>query len=487
MKLLAIDIGASGGKAILGEFDGGHLKLKEIRRFTNGFVEVSGHKHWDILRLFYEVKSCLRAAPDADCVGIDTWGVDYGYVDRDGDLLGLPFAYRDARTDKSVSAVHAVIPFERLYELNGIQHLPFNTIYQFADDLISRPWLVENADKALMIPELLGFILTGERFGEYTNASTTGLLDVRTRIWSDEILEKIGFPVERLPKIIQPGELRVPLTAQISHETGSRAAFCYVACHDTASAVAGIPADPTVPATWAFISSGTWSLVGMELDEPIVSDSAREANFTNEGGVDGKIRFLTNVTGLWILEELRRTWSRQNENVDFGTIITEAQKAPPFRSLIDPDHPSFACPNDMRIAIREFCRSTGQTIPDGVGPFSRCVFESLALAYRRKIELLLSITGREIDRIHIIGGGSRNQLLCQMTADACGLPVIAGPVEATAVGNILVQAISNGLVTNLAEGRNLIKPSCDLQTYVPADHNLWESALQKWTRAVAGN
>jgi rhamnulokinase len=476
VKLLAIDIGASGGKAVLGEPAGDRLEIREIRRFTNGFVDINGHKHWNILSLLDEVKACLLAVPDADSVGIDTWGVDYGYVDSDGDILGLPFAYRDARTESAVGIVHAAIPFEKLYELTGIQHLPFNTIYQIADDLVSRPWLVENADKLLMIPELLGCLLTGEKFGEYTNASTSGLLDVNERTWSKEILDAIGFPIDHLPKLIHPG--KIPLSEQIAKETGSHASFCYVACHDTASAVAGIPVE-TAPGNWAYISSGTWSLVGMELDHPIVSNVAREANFTNEGGVGGKIRFLKNVTGLWILEELRREWQLKGERVDFDTIIAAAEKAPTFRSIINPDHVSFVAPDNMRDVIREYCRESGQTIPDGIGPLSRCVFESLAMAYNRKIEKLSEITGLIIDRIHVIGGGSRNQLLCQMTADACGIPVIAGPVEAASIGNILVQAISNGLIDDIGEGRRLIKSVVELKSYEPMNHNLWEKVEKK--------
>jgi len=479
MRLLAIDIGASSGKAVLGDFSGSTLKTKEVRRFSNGFIEVNGHKHWDILRLFEEVKECLRAAPEADCVGVDAWGVDYGYVGRDGDLLGLPFAYRDSRIEKSIPIVHSKVPFEELYRLTGIQFLPFNTIYQVAEDLESRPWLIENAGKLLMIPELLGWMLTGESVGEYTNASTSALLDVHKREWAADILERIGFPPDRLPRLIMPGTLRLPMTKRIAEETGCRAQFAFVACHDTASAVAGIPADGE---NWAFISSGTWSLVGMELPEPITTDAARDANFTNEGGMDGKIRFLTNVTGLWLLDELRRAWERNDEDVDFETILRQAEKAPPFRSLVDPDDPSFAAPPDMRVAIREFCLQTGQTVPNGIGPFSRCVFESLALAYRRKIEKVQEITGRKIDRINVVGGGSRNRLLCQLTADACGVPVIAGPAEASAIGNLLMQGVICGLVRSVPEGRRMVRASCELTTYVPTKHEMWKGPAEGFQR-----
>ncbi len=491
MKLLGIDIGASGGKAVLGDFTDGRLELSEVRRFPNRMIDIHGHRHWDILRLFEDVKECIKAAPYVDGIGLDTWAVDYGYVGHDGDLLGMPFAYRDSRTETSIPVVHEKISSLLLYETTGIQFLPFNTIYQVAEDLISRPWLVDRADKLLMIPELLGYLLTNVKASEYTNASTTSMLDITSKSWSLEILDRIGFPHDRLPEPIPPGGAKVELSAGVESETNCSALFTYVACHDTASAVAGIPAFRD--GNWAFISSGTWSLVGMEIDKPIVSDAARDANFTNEGGVDGTIRFLTNVTGLWLQNQLQKAWVREGRGgeekrggsgVSFETIRREVEKAPPFRSIINPDDPSFTAPDDMRIAIREYCRSTNQTIPNGIGPFMRCIFESLVLAYKRRILQLEELTGVEIDRIHVVGGGSRDSLLCQMTSDACGKMVIAGPSDATASGNLIVQAIAHGLVGNLAEGRELLARTFSPTEYTPSRTDLWEPAYHKFEQLI---
>ncbi len=484
MKLLAIDIGASGGRAVLGEFRDEKLLVSELRRFPNGTVDIQGRKYWDILRLFEEVKECLKDAGDVGSLGIDTWGVDYGYIGRSGELLGIPFAYRDSRTEKSVPRVHEKISREELYKLTGIQFLPFNTIYQVADDLVKRPWLVEKADRLLMIPDLMGFLLTGERLSEYTIASTTELLDVRTREWSAEILEKIGFPGDKLGKPVHPGVEMVSLTDRIVAETGCRAKLICVAGHDTASAVAAIPMEEAAAGNAAYISSGTWSLVGTELRDPIVSSAAREANFTNEGGVGGTIRFLSNVTGLWLIEELRRMWATEGKEVDFETILREAGKAPRFKSIVNPDHQSFIAPDDMRVAIREFCRATGQTVPKGIGPLSRCVFESFACAYRRKIRQLEEITGRAIERIHVVGGGSRNRLLCQMTADACGVKLIAGPAEATALGNLLVQALRNGLINSIDRGRDVVRTSFPLGEYTPRESDLWQPVAERFEELV---
>ena len=479
MKFLAIDIGASGGKAVVGEIINDKLSVYELKRFPNGIVEITGRKHWDLLRLFEEVKNCIReAGKGIASIGIDTWGVDYGCIARDGGLAGMPFAYRDEIRCNAHVGVHEIIPFDDLYSITGIQFLPFNTIYQIADDLKYRPELIENSDKLLMIPELLGYFLTGEAVGEYTNASTTGLLEASTHKWSIDILSQLDFPGEKLPPIVQPGKLNVPIKKAIVEETGTNADFIFTACHDTASAVAGIPASND-NRNWAYISSGTWSLIGTELDKPILNESARKANFTNEGGLDGKIRFLKNVTGLWLIEELRRSWALNGKTVDFEEIMRQADSAPKFRSLINPNHESFLCPDDMPKAITEFCKATGQHIPETIGEFSRCVFESLALSYRHSIEQLAKITGKKFDRIHIVGGGSKNDFLSGMTADACGVRVISGPSECASIGNILVQMTAHGIVNDLSEGRNLIARSVELKEYSPCDRDAWKDASEK--------
>lgn len=482
MKLLAIDIGASGGRALLGDFSGEKIELRELYRFPNGMIDIGGHKHWKILQLLDEVKQCLRAAgPDIQAVGIDTWGVDYGYIAPDGDLMGMPFAYRDSRIGRGVSAVHEKIPPETLFKLNGLQFLPFNTLYQVAEDIVSRPWIVEKADKLLMMPELLGYFLTGERISEYTIASTSGMVDAASRDWSEKILSDIGFPKERLAGIVGPGEKRIPISADVKRETGTRADFVFTACHDTGSAVAAVPIEN---ADCAYISSGTWSIVGAELDEPILTDEAFANNFTNEGGAGGKIRFLKNVSGLWIVQELQRIWARDGAAMNYERICAEAEKAPPFKSFIDADQECFLAPENMQAAIDSYCRNTGQAVPAGIGATARMVFESLALKYRRVIRLLEIVAGRSIKRIHIVGGGSKNSLLCRMTADACNLPVYAGPSEAAALGNLLVTAVSCGLIENIAEARRLVRRSFSPVEYLPCDAARWDEAAAKFEKLV---
>ena len=480
MKLLAIDAGASGGKAILGEFTD-KLHLTEVRRFPNAMIEVDNRRRWDVDALFKEVVECIAAVPDADSVGISTWGVDYGYIGPDGTLLDKSFAYRDSRTEETVPIVHGKISFEKLYSITGIQHMPINTIYQVADDLESRPDLVESADKLLMMPELLGYMLTGVPVAEYTNASTSGMLDAATRQWSGEILDAIGFPSGLLAEISQPGEIKVHLKKEIAKQTGSKAGFIFTACHDTASAVAAIPLDR---ADSAYISSGTWSLIGQEIDGPILTDEARDANLTNEGGVGGKIRFLKNVTGLWIIQELQRVWKNDGYDYSFDRICELASEAPAFQALLNPDDPSFVSPDDMSMAIAEYRTLNGQPIPEGMGGVARCVFESLAVAYRRIILELENVTGRRVQELNVVGGGCNNPLLCKLTANACEVPLVAGPAEASAIGNILVQAISHGIVKDIEEGRRLIAESVKPVKYTPDSDDRWIESAKRFEKLV---
>ncbi len=473
MKLLAIDLGASSGRAILGELNGKKLSLTEVHRFANEMIERGGHKHWDVHRLRREMLTALRkTGPGVESVGIDTWGVDYGYV-KGGEVIGLPFAYRDGRTQAVIGAVHDRFGgHEGLYRINGLQFLPFNTIYQMAEDAASRPEVFA-ADRMLMMPELLGFFLTGKFAAEYSIASTSGLLDARTRTWSDELRDALRLPRRLFSPVSQPGGFR----ADLLPETGLRAKLILPGCHDTASAVA---ATPMTGDDAMYISSGTWSLAGVELDEPVLTDAARRVNFTNEGGVGGKIRFLKNVMGLWLVQELQRLWAAEGRRLGFGEICAEAEKAPPFRSLINPNLPRFLAPKDMRAEIQEECRRTGQPVPEGVGPLARCVFEGLALAYRECLDQVQALTGRTIRRVHIVGGGVQNRLLCRMTADACGVPVAAGPVEATALGNLLVQAIALGAVGDIEAARGIVRSAFPLDEYTPGDRSEWESALARW-------
>ncbi len=478
MKLLAIDIGASSGRAMLGELKDDGLALTELHRFENAPVELHGHKHWDIGDLGAQIYIALaRAGPDVRAVGIDTWGVDYAYLDADGRLIIPPFAYRDDRTQGVPERVHRDIPFERIYEITGIQYMPINTIYQMAEDAAARPDVLRSADRMLMMPELLSRLLTGRNAAEYSIASTSALVDARARAWSDELIDALGLPRRLFGELHQPGEFRAPVQPEVRSQTGCRADVILSGSHDTASAVA---ATPLGDRRAMYISSGTWSLAGMELDEPLMTPDARENNFTNEGGVAGKTRFLKNVMGLWLIQEMKRLWDAEGDRLSFADICDRAEQAPPFAALIDPNRERFLAPEDMRREVRDECRRTGQPEPEGVGPLTRTVFESLALAYRECLDQLRRLTGRPVERVHVVGGGVRNELLCQMTADACGLPVYAGPVEATAIGNLIVQAIALGELVDLEAAREMVGRTFPPREYEPRETDAWLEARERY-------
>jgi rhamnulokinase len=464
-RVAAVDLGASSGRVMLGMVGPGVLELSEVNRFWNGPVRTAGTLHWDVLHLYHSMLEGLRAAGPLDGVGIDSWAVDYGLLDRKGRLLGNPVHYRDSRTDGVMDRVLETVLAAELFDVTGLQQLPFNTIYQLAAE-----GLLVQAETLLMIPDLLGYWLTGEIGTERTNASTTQLYDVRTREWSDPLVARMGLPRRLLPELREPGDV---IGTVLPDETGLPPGTPVIAVgsHDTASSVVAVPAGDE---RFAYISSGTWSLVGLELDEPVLTDEARQANFTNEGGVDGRIRFLRNVMGLWILQECQRVW----EDDDLPTLLRDAAAAPPFAVLIDPDAPEFLAPGNMPERINEHCRKTGQEPPQSRAAAVRCVLESLALAYRRTLRSAQSIADREVDVLHVIGGGSQNELLCQLTADACGLPVLAGPVEASALGNVLVQARALGEpLPDLAAMRALVRSTHHLRRYEPqAKPADWDAA-----------
>ncbi|MET9270017.1 rhamnulokinase family protein [Kribbella sp. NPDC003557] len=454
-RVAAVDLGASSGRVMLGSVGPEVLELRELNRFWNGPVRVRGTLHWDILHLYRSILEGLHLAGSLDGIGIDSWAVDYGVLDPDGRLIGNPVHYRDSRTDGVLERVVERVPANDLFAVTGLQQLPFNTIYQLAaGDLPA------SASTLLMVPDLLAYWLTGEASGERTNASTTQLYDVRARDWSAELISRVGLPRRIFPELREPGDV---IGTVLPDETGLAPGIPVVAVgsHDTASAVVAVPAADD---RFAYISSGTWSLVGLELDAPVLTDAARQANFTNEGGVDGRTRFLRNVMGLWILQECQRVWSDD----DLAGLLRDAAAAPPFAVLIDPDAPEFLAPGNMPARIEEHCRATGQEPPRSRGAVVRCILESLALAYRRTLRAAQTIADRDVDVLHVIGGGSQNELLCQLTADACGVPVLAGPVEASALGNVLVQARALGEpFPDLRGMRALVRSTHSLRRYDP--------------------
>ncbi|MFB4314312.1 rhamnulokinase family protein [Actinomadura sp. 21ATH] len=468
----AVDLGASSGRVITARIGAGALDLTEVRRFPNRPVRVNGTLHWDVLGLYGNVLDGLRAAAPAGLVsvGIDSWAVDYGLLGEDGALLGNPVHYRDARTDGIMDRVRDELGDDVLYGVSGLQFLPFNTVFQL---LAEGPGL-ERARTLLLIPDLLAYWLTGEIGAERTNASTTGLLDVRAGTWSRPLLERLDLPGALLPALREPGDLIGRPRPDVAEETGVSPglAVTAVASHDTASAVAAVPATTD---RFGYISCGTWSLVGVELPEPVLGTESLKANFTNEGGVDGTVRYLRNVMGLWLLQESMRAWGAP----DLPALLAEAAEVPGLRALIDPDDPEFLPPGDMPARIAAHCVRRGFPEPRTRAEIVRCVLDSLALAHRRTLREAVRLSGREVEVVHLVGGGSRNELLCRLTADACGLPVVAGPVEATALGNVLVQARAHGVLDGLAEMRDLVARTQPLRRYEPAGTAAWDEAAAR--------
>jgi rhamnulokinase len=474
---IAVDLGASSGRVMLGRVDSGphgpRIRLEELHRFPNGPVRVLGHLYWDVLRLWDEIlRGLTRYAstyrePIA-AIGIDTWAVDFGLLDPEGRLLGNPVHYRDGRTDGMPEELDRVIAPQRLYERTGIQRLPLNTIYQLASMKRDGVAQLEVARSLLLIPDLMHFWLTGQIVSEYTNATTTQLIDVAIGGWATDLVENLGLPSDVFPKLVRPGTQLGTLLPEVRDAvglaTGHEPPVVAVATHDTASAVAAIPG---LDNRSAYISSGTWSLVGVELGAPILTEQARLLNFTNEGGVDGSIRFLRNVAGFWLLQECQRCWSLDGTPYSWIELESMASEAEPMRSLIDPDALDFLRPSDMRSAIQGFCQQTEQPVPQTVRELSRCCLDSLALRYRWVVEALERVAGREIETIRVVGGGSQHQLLCQITADVSGRRVVAGPLEATALGNIVVQAVATGTLADVESGRHAVESSVNLVTYEP--------------------
>jgi rhamnulokinase len=470
MRYLAIDIGAESGRAIIGELHDGKLTLHEIHRFANGGVRVGNNLFWDILGLWREIKNGLRAARqtgEIDAMGIDTWGVDYALLDECGDLLGNPYCYRDARTDGVMDRVCAEIGRDTIFSHTGIQFMPINTLYQLVAERAHNPKKLDLARRCLMVPDLLHYWLTGVAANEYTIATTTQVFDPRTNRWAVELLDKIGVSASLFGDIVMPGTVLGKLVPSVAEETGTaNVKVILPGTHDTASAVAAVPFESSDDAR-AYISSGTWSLVGAEIPQPIITSEALAANMTNEGGVGGRIRLLKNVMGMWLIQQCRAAWARDGQTYAYDQLARLATEATTFDSVIDPDHESLLHPADMRSAIADLCKSTGQPQPGTPGEFARCIYTSLALAYRRVIEQAEGLIGRRIEAIHIVGGGSQATFLNQMTADVCGRPVLAGPIEGTAIGNVLTQAIGTGELGSLEDVRAVVRNSFDIVRYDP--------------------
>jgi rhamnulokinase len=460
----AVDLGASSGRVMVGSVGAGRLELAEVSRFPNEPVRVRGTLHWDILALYREILAGLRAAGPVASAGVDSWAVDYGLVDGSGALLGNPVHYRDARTDGVPERVVAALGAARLYATTGLAQQPFNTLFQLVA-AVGTPQLAA-AHRVLLLPDLIAYWLTGSAGTEATNASTTQLYDVRRRCWASDLMVDAGLRPDLFAPLREPGTVIGP--APDLPEIGTVVA---VGSHDTASAVVGVPGRGP---NFAYISCGTWSLVGVELDRPVLTEASRAANFTNEGGVDATIRYLRNVMGLWLLQESMRRW----DGVALPDLLAAAAKEPAFASIVDPDDPVFLPPGDMPARIARFCADTGQPVPSTPAAVTRSIMDSLALAHRRAVRLAQELSGHHVDAIHVVGGGARNALLCQLTADACGLPVLAGPVEATALGNVLVQARAAGVVgPDLAALRALLRETQRIERYEPAgDGRAWAAA-----------
>lgn len=486
-KFLAFDLGAESGRAMLAAFDGEHLTLSEALRFPNVPVRVPGGLHWDALCLFDDIKRGLALVAhehrgNIASIGLDTWGVDFALLGRDDELLGNPFHYRDARTNGMLEEAFRRVPRETIFERTGIQFMQINTLYQLLAMRRRQSPALESAAALLMMPDLFNFWLTGRKASEFTIATTTQFFDPRLRAWSRALFNDFGLPFHILPEILEPGTVLGNLAGIVAEEVGLESVPVVApASHDTGSAVAAVPADGQ---DHLWISSGTWSVMGTIVSEPVINVASLAHNLTNEGGVGRTFRLCKNVVGLWLLQECRRTWAREGQELSYEAMVELARGAPPFRSFVDPDHDEFLPPGDMPARIAAFCRQTGQPVPDDQGVTVRCVLESLALKYRVELEGLEALLGKNLPTVHIIGGGAQNRLLCQFTADTTGRRVIAGPVEATALGNVLMQALALGHLGSLSEGRQVIARSFELTEYEPHEPAAWDEAYGRFCRLI---
>jgi rhamnulokinase len=465
---LAFDFGASSGRAIVSKFDGEKITLEEIHRFANEPVRAGKYFYWDFLRLFHELKVGLKKAAakykEINGIGIDTWGVDYGLLDENDELISNPINYRDTRTEKMLSEIEKVVPYKEIYDVTGIQYMAFNSLFQLYSEKIMRPHLLEKAKTLLFMPDLFSFFLTGNKHCEYTIASTAQMIDAKSKTWIEDILKKLQLPVGILSEIIEPGTIYGKLKKEIQEELEvGEIPVIAIGGHDTASAVAGTPFEKDKNS--AFLSCGTWSLLGLELDAPIINENTLKYNYTNEGGVQGTIRFLKNINGLWLLQQVRHSWSLKNGAVTFPDIIREAKATENNHFVIDPNDEVFMAPYNMCEAIQNYCEKHGQGTPEGLGEIAMAAYNGLTSEYKKVVEMLEEISGKKIECINMVGGGIQDQFLCQMTANITGKKVIAGPIEASVLGNVIMQLMANGDIKSLEEGRKIIKNSFEQKIF----------------------
>lgn len=479
-QFLALDLGAESGRAILGSLESQRLQIKEISRFPNQMLPIHGHLYWNVFRLFEEIRKGLEiclAEVKIKSLALDTWGVDFGFLAEDGTIIGLPFAYRDPHTKGAMKEFFKKVPKTQVYHLTGIQFIPFNSLFQLYALKKEGSFLLETATDLLFMPDLFNYLLTGKKKTEFTFATTSQLYNPSKGDWEEELFEALEVPKTLMQEVVQPGTIIGELDYEISRTyRGNPLPVIAVASHDTGSAVAAVPA---IGQDWAYISSGTWSLMGIESQKPLINEQAMALNFTNEGGVEGTFRFLKNITGLWLLQECRKVWTREKD-CSYERLISLAQEAKAFQHFINPDWEGFLNPLDMPEAIRKYCVRTKQKTPGSPAEFVRCIFESLALKYRVVLDQLRLVHSQPIRKVHIIGGGVKNRLLCQFTANATGLPVYAGPVEATSIGNIMMQALTLGAVHSVQEMRRVIRRSFELTIYEPERMNEWARAKEQY-------
>jgi rhamnulokinase len=478
---LAFDLGAQSGRAMLGHVRAGVLELREIRRFPNDPILQDGSMRWNVVALWDEMRLALASAARSAklaSVGVDSWGVDYALIGQRGELVENPYHYRDARTDGVMETVFDRVSPDEIYRVTGIQFLPINTLFQLSATRLRTPRVLDGARGLVMIPDLMNYWLTGRHCSEYTIATTTQLVDARTRTWAVGLMEQAGLPTRILPEIVPPGTVLGTISADISRDAAGTPVVA-PGCHDTASAFASVDSSSI-----ALISSGTWSLLGTETEAPVITRTARELDFTNEGGVCRTIRLLKNIAGLWLLEECRRVWASAGRPVDHEGLLASAADAPPFASLIDPDDHAFLNPRDLPAEIARFCERTRQPPPATRAAYVRAILESLAFKYRVTLEALEAVTGRRFGQIRIVGGGSCNRLLNQFTADATGRPVVAGPAEATALGNIAMQMVATGAAASVGDVRALIDRSFPVEHMEPSDTALWDEQYERFLDCV---